>query len=438
MNPLSSLVNIVGLRALSNSLDFEIDGPYTPAPRKAKTVRKILNRDFMPLFFKFPMRFIIAVLFTATLVFTVSTAEAKYASYVIDAKTGKVHHAVNENTRNYPASLTKLMTLYLLFEAVEQKRLKFSTRLSVSRKAANRPASRLGLKPGQSIKVKDAVMALIIKSANDVASVVAEYLGGSERRFALIMTDKARKLGMSRTTFRNASGLPHRGQMSTAKDMATLTRSIIKRFPQYYHLFKRQAFTFQGRTYRPHNKVLKYYPGAEGMKTGYIRASGYNLITTVKRNNTRIIGVVFGGNTSRSRNRHMKKLLTAAFERTSPSIQITKAKPKRRQSYMARTKPSKTAARSKDRIWGIQVGAFYSHKPALNIARDVSQKYAKVLKGGKIKVMPLSKLRNRTLFRARIVGLDRRNAYRTCRLLKKPRKPCLELNLPASIEIASR
>ncbi|MBT4938218.1 MAG: D-alanyl-D-alanine carboxypeptidase, partial [Rhodospirillaceae bacterium] len=186
--------------------------------------------------------------------FLAGNAEAKYAAYVVDAKTGKVFHAVNENTRNYPASLTKLMTLYLLFEAVEKKRLNFSTRLAVSRKAANRPASRLGLKPGQSIRVKDAVMALIVKSANDVASVVAESVGGNEKRFALRMTDKARKLGMSRTTFRNASGLPHRGQMSTAKDMATLTRAIINRFPQYYHLFSRQAFTFEGRTYRTHNK----------------------------------------------------------------------------------------------------------------------------------------------------------------------------------------
>ncbi|MBT3990781.1 MAG: D-alanyl-D-alanine carboxypeptidase [Rhodospirillaceae bacterium] len=362
--------------------------------------------------------------------FLAGNAEAKYAAYVVDAKTGKVFHAVNENTRNYPASLTKLMTLYLLFEAVEKKRLNFSTRLAVSRKAANRPASRLGLKPGQSIRVKDAVMALIVKSANDVASVVAESVGGNEKRFALRMTDKARKLGMSRTTFRNASGLPHRGQMSTAKDMATLTRAIINRFPQYYHLFSRQAFTFEGRTYRTHNKVLKTFPGAEGMKTGYIRASGFNLITTAKRSGKRVIGVVFGGNTSRSRNRHMKTLLTRAFSKTTAPMQMAKiAKP-------ARSKESSTT--NKNRIWGIQVGAFYTHRPALNIATDISNKYASVLNGGKVKVMPLRKSRNRVLYRARILGLNRRNAYRTCRLLKKHRKPCLALNLPSNVEVASR
>ena len=378
----------------------------------------------------------------AAIAFAIPNAEAKYASYVVDSKTGKVFHAVNENTRNYPASLTKLMTLYLLFEAVEKKKFSFSTRLNVSRKAANRPASRLGLKPGQSIRVKDAVMALIVKSANDVASVVAESLGGSERRFALRMTDKARKLGMTRTTFRNASGLPHRGQMSTAKDMATLTKAIINRFPQYYHLFSRKAFSFQGRTYRTHNQVLKSFPGAEGMKTGYIRASGFNLITTAKRDGKRIIGVVFGGNTSRSRNRHMKKLLTNAFNEINPPKLIAKVKTKPRK-FRAKSqgKPKKHASSkvaSKDRIWGIQVGAFYSHRPAMKIARTISSKYAKVLKGGSIKVTPLHKSRNRTLYRARIVDLGRRNAYRTCRLLKKHRKPCLELSLPNNVEVASR
>jgi D-alanyl-D-alanine carboxypeptidase len=371
----------------------------------------------------------------AAITLMASDANAKYASLVIDAKTGKVFHAVNENTRNYPASLTKLMTLYLLFEAVERKQINFNTRLTVSRKAANRPASRLGLKPGQSIKVKDAVMAIIIKSANDVASVIAESIGGTERRFALLMTNKARKIGMSRTTFRNASGLPHRGQMSTAKDMATLTRALINRFPQYYNLFSRQAFTFQGRTYRTHNKVLKSFRGAEGMKTGYIRASGFNLITTAKRDGKRIIGVVFGGNTSRSRNRHMTKLLTNAFKKAAPPLLIARTNNQTRDKTVAKSR-SKIAA--KDRIWGIQVGAFYTRKPALTIARTISNKYAKVLKGGKVTVMPLRKSRNRVLYRARIVGLDRRNAYRTCRLLKKHRKPCLELNLPGDVEVASR
>lgn len=373
-----------------------------------------------------------AVAIAIALLATIPDAKAKYASIVIDAKTGKVHHSVNADTRNYPASLTKMMTLYLLFEAVDSKKLSFNSRLSVSRRAANRPASRLGLKRGQSISVKDAVMALIIKSANDVATVTAEALAGDERRFALIMTAKARKLGMSRTTFRNASGLPHRGQMSTARDMATLARVIRNKFPHYYHLFKRTTFTFQGRTYRTHNKVLKTYPGAEGMKTGYIRASGYNLVTSVKRKNNRLIGVIFGGNTSRSRDRHMVKLLDRTFKKVEQPMLMAQAETKK--------KPKRKVSKSKstNNIWGIQVGAFYSKRPAYKLATTITKKYASVLGQGKIKVMPLQKSRNRVLYRARILGIGKRTAYRACRLLKKNSRPCLELRLPGQVELASR
>ena len=178
-----------------------------------------------------------------TLVYNPSAGNAKYASIIIDSKSGQVRHSVNADTRNFPASLTKLMTLYLLFEAVKHKKLKMNSKMVVSHRAANQPASRLGLKPGQSIRVRDAIAALIIKSANDVATVVAEAIAGNERRFALLMTNKARKLGMSRTIFRNASGLSNRGQMSTAKDMALLTQTLINRFPQYYHLFSKKKFT---------------------------------------------------------------------------------------------------------------------------------------------------------------------------------------------------
>ena len=382
----------------------------------------------------FKSKIILTIIFSAVLIFTAQMTNAKYASLVIDSKTGELLHAVNENTRNYPASLTKLMTLYLLFEALEQKRFGLSTRLKVSRKAANRPASRLGLKPGQSIKVKDAIVAIIVKSANDVATVIAESIGKDERRFALLMTAKARKLGMSRTTFRNASGLPHRGQMSTAKDMAVLTRAIIEDFPKYYHLFSRETFTFNGRTYRTHNKVLKTFRGAEGMKTGYIRASGYNLITTAKRNGRRIIGVVFGGNTSRARNYHMKKLLSRAFKKEKTNRSQTVHKTRKNIRIIKKNK----LALNKKRIWGVQVGAFYNRKPAMRLAKTISNKYSKLLYGGYIKVMPLKKSRNRILYRARIIGIAKGSAYKTCRLLKRYRKPCLEINLPPNTEMASR
>ena len=181
-------------------------------------------------------------------------------------KTGKVRHSINANTRNFPASLTKVMTLYLLFEAIDRKKLTFDSQLKVSRRAALQPASKLGLKPGQTIKVRDAAAALIVRSANDVATVVAEALSGSERKFALRMTQKARQIGMSRTTFRNASGLPHRGQMSTATDMAVLTREMITSFPQHYHMFSKTSLLIGGAAtavtiscYRliPEQRVLK-------------------------------------------------------------------------------------------------------------------------------------------------------------------------------------
>ncbi len=351
-----------------------------------------------------------------------SYAETKYASMVVDAKTGFVFSAINQNTRNYPASLTKLMTLYLLFEHIEKGKLTLDSRLKVSRKAANRPASKLGLRKGQSLTVKDAILAIVVKSANDVATVIAESVGGNERRFALLMTSKAREIGMSRTTFRNASGLPHRGQMSTAKDMARLTRSIINDFPGYYHFFSKRSFKFQGRVYRSHNKLLKTFSGAEGMKTGYIRASGYNLITTAKRNGTRVIGVVFGGNTSRSRNRHMNTLLTRAFKKDSKKIKrkvTTKLNHKRHIKVL-------------DKIWGVQVGAFYSRAPAEKISKNIKKKYRMLFEGGEIVIMPLKKSRKRVLYRARILGIKRFNAFKACKVLKQHQKPCMEVELASS------
>jgi D-alanyl-D-alanine carboxypeptidase len=381
----------------------------------------------------------IASFIALTIILASTNADAKYASFVIDAKTGQVLHAINENTRNYPASLTKLMTLYLLFEALETKKLTMKSRLKVSRRAANRPASKLGLRPGQTIKVKDAMMAIIVKSANDVASVVAENIAGNEQRFALLMTNKARKLSMRRTTFRNASGLPHRGQLSTAKDMATLAHAIINHFPQYYIFFSQRYFKYENRTYKSHNKILKSFPGAEGMKTGYIRASGYNLVTTAKQNGKRIIGVVFGGKSSRSRNGHMKKLLTRAFKRPNSQKRIASAyRVTRKYKQHKAARALSSVITKKNRVWGIQVGAFYTKKPALSIAHKISKKYNNILNGGQIKVMPLHKSRNRILFRARIVGIKKRDAYRTCRLLRKNRQPCLELDLPTTLEIASR
>jgi len=245
-------------------------------------------------------------------------AEAKFASLVMDAKTGVVLEEYNADALNYPASLTKMMTLYLTFEALKAGRLKTAQRLGVSPVAAAQRPSRIDLVPGQTVTVEEAILAVAVKSANDAAVVLAEALAGSEPRFAQIMTQKAREIGMSTTTFRNASGLPNPGQVTTARDMATLARALIRDYPQYYHYFSVREFDYDGTTIPTHNHLLVRYEGADGIKTGYIHASGYNLVTSAVRNGRRLIGVVLGGRTSGMRDHSMMRLLDVAFYRTAP------------------------------------------------------------------------------------------------------------------------
>ncbi|MDP6173582.1 MAG: D-alanyl-D-alanine carboxypeptidase family protein [Rhodospirillales bacterium] len=364
---------------------------------------------------------------------------AKFASLIVDAETGKVHHAVNADTRNFPASLAKMMTLYLLFEKLKNKELTLNTRFHVSRRAARQPASRLGLKPGQTISIAEVIPSLVIKSANDVASVVADALAGGERPFALHMTARARQLGMRRTTFRNASGLPHRGQMSTARDMATLAGALTRDFPQYYHYFAQRSFRFAGQTYRTHNNLLKNYDGTEGLKTGYIRVSGFNLVATVQRGGHRLIGVIFGGNTARARDRLMTRLLDKAFNTLREPL-IASAPPPARKAKTQKNRaqpPSRKTSRPGIPIWGIQVGAYYSRAPAFDMAREVKRKHSQLLSDGRIFIKPLKRSRSRVIFRARIVGLARRHAFRACRLLKRARQPCMTLRVRDSFEVAA-
>ncbi|MTI44192.1 D-alanyl-D-alanine carboxypeptidase [Roseibium hamelinense] len=246
-----------------------------------------------------------------------ASANPKFAGIVVDAKTGKTLYASSADAYRYPASLTKIMTLYLVFEELEAGRLTLDSRFKVSKYAAGRPPSKIGLKPGSTIKVKDAVLALVTKSANDVATVVAENIGGSEAGFARRMTRTARQLGMSKTTFKNPHGLPNSGQRTTARDMATLGRAVQERFPQYYKYFNTRVYTYKGRRYGNHNKLLGRVKGVDGIKTGYIRASGFNLVTSVKRDNRHIVAVVMGGRTGASRNAFMTKLIGEHLRKAS-------------------------------------------------------------------------------------------------------------------------
>ena len=373
-------------------------------------------------------------------------ADAKYASIVVDADTGAVRHEVNADDRNFPASLTKLMTLYLLFEAVESKRIGWNTAFTASRQAALQPATRIGLAPGDKITAKEAAMALIIHSANDIATIVAEELGGTEEKFALQMTAKARKLGMTRTTFRNASGLPHNGQQSTARDMAILAQAIMDRFPQHYQMFSETSFTYAGRVYKTHNRVLLNYEGADGLKTGFTHASGFNLVTSAVRDNHRLIGVVFGSNTSKGRDQHMQNLLDEAYAgvRKGGPLMVKNTGPAPRMpavsiaSVITEIDNSEPTGVDGDKgDWGIQVGAFQSKEPARTAARQVVQKYPKLLDGAQVVVAPLlQKSKGKTLYRARIMGLEKDTAYRACKLLKRAKQVCMELKEAAPQEVA--
>lgn len=260
-----------------------------------------------------------------------ATAKPKFAAITIDAKTGKVLFSRNADSRRYPASLTKVMTLYIVFQEMKAGRIKKNTRLLVSKHASKQQPSKLGLKAGSWITVDNAIKALVTKSANDVAVVVAESIGGSQKAFARRMTRTAKQLGMTRTRFRNASGLPDRSQVTTARDMATLGLRIQRDFPQYYSYFKIRKFVYKGRTYYTHNKLLGRYKGTDGIKTGYIRASGFNLTSSVKRNGRHLIGVVMGAKSGRSRNKYMQNMLTKAFKRVpkrnSRALALTAGRP---------------------------------------------------------------------------------------------------------------
>jgi D-alanyl-D-alanine carboxypeptidase len=248
-----------------------------------------------------------------------------YADIMIDDNSGQVLHETDPDAPRHPASLTKVMTLYLLFGELEAGRIKLDYDLAVSARASSQNPTKLGLRAGQTLKFEDAIKGLVTKSANDAAVVVAEALGGSEEDFAEMMTRKARALGMSGTTYVNASGLPAEEQITTARDQALLGRAIRQRFPQYFTYFSLPAFAYRGRFMSNHNSLLRTVEGVDGIKTGYTEASGYNLISSTKRGERRVIGVILGERSNGARDVHMRKLIEecitqASTARTAPAI----------------------------------------------------------------------------------------------------------------------
>ncbi len=412
---------------------------------------------------------------------THASANTKYASIVIDADTGQVLRQRSADKKLYPASLTKMMTLYMAFDAIEQGRFTLDSSLAVSRTASNEPASKLGLRRGSTITMRDALQACATKSANDAATVLAEALGGSKEQFAKMMTRKARELGMRQTTFKNPHGLTARGQKSTARDMAILGRRLFSDFPEHYSMFERKRFKFGGRNYRATNKLLGKYRGADGIKTGYTRASGYNLVASAERDGRRVIGVVFGGKSGASRNRHMRKILDEGFAKLpkqpalliarSETLAVTpvpRAKPSRDEGAVAEARPKPVilaeagpveapaaiaairnqsdpwvvangllalqrmivpqaeAAPASMGDWAVQIGAYRN----LRQAEDILEK-AKALQSPQLsRAAPVVNRRNaggRPIYRARFQGLAKGQAENACRSLSRRGIACFAI-----------
>src|SRR3984957_15021237 len=276
---------------------------------------------------------------TAAVAFTTDTAEARhrhsnhhvrhyhseshedyspaFSSIIVDGNSGATLTSTNPDASRHPASLTKIMTLYLLFERLDAGKMKLDTEMEVSEHASEQAPTKLGLRPGQTITVEDAIKGLVTRSANDAAVVIAEAIGGDEDDFAKLMTRKARALGMTRTVYVNASGLPADEQNTTARDQAILARALQDRFPKYYRYFATEAFNFHGRTIHGHNHLLGSVEGVDGIKTGYTRASGFNLITNLRRGNRHLVGVVMGGRSGGSRDAIMRSLLAENLEKAA-------------------------------------------------------------------------------------------------------------------------
>ncbi|MCA3565279.1 MAG: D-alanyl-D-alanine carboxypeptidase [Methylocystis sp.] len=301
---------------------------------------------------------IIGVLAAITLAATADPAEARkrrggyappYASIVVDVNTGRVLQAANPDAPRFPASVTKVMTLYLLFEQIERGKLRLDSALPVSSFAARQAPSKIGFDPGETIEVEEAIKALVTKSANDVAVVVAEAIGGDQDTFAAMMTRKARALGMSNTTFRNASGLPDPQQVTTARDLTILGRSIHDHFPKYWRYFQTRSFKYAGRSYRNHNRLLGRIEGVDGIKTGYTRASGFNLLTSARYGNRHVMAVVLGGRSGGIRDAQMAALVERHIEsasaggRTAPVIAQARPEEPVRVASAATTVPAAPA-----------------------------------------------------------------------------------------------
>ena len=340
---------------------------------------------------------------------------AKKAAIVVDFETNEVLFEKNADTKNYPASLTKIMTLYIIFDYIKKGKLNFDDEMIVSSTAASRSPSKLYLEQGSTIKVRDAVNALIIKSANDVATVVSEKISGSEREFGKLMTKYARDLGMNSTTFKNASGLPNRAQLTTARDIYKLSNAMIKNFPEEYKLFSNTSFKWKGKVYKTHNKLMLKYDGADGIKTGYIKASGFQLAFSAVRDNKRVIGVYFGGDTGKQRNDRLEFYMNNAFKKLNIENKVdTKI------VDLKNTKKNITINKEK---YSIVVGTFKYKNNAEKQIKLIKNKYPKTTNNKKSMVVFIE-ITGKKLYESRFTNFSKKDAYQACRRLAKYGRDC--------------
>lgn len=383
-------------------------------------------------------------------------AYAGYAHFVVDMNTGKVLSSENADVINHPASLTKMMTLYLTFEALHDGRLSWDQPVIMTKNGANTIPTKLGVPAGKTFTVREAVLGMIVKSANDAAEAMGDQLAGSEAKFGDVMTRKARQLGMSRTTFRNGSGLPDGRQVTTARDMATLAIALMRDYPKEYALFAERSFMFRGRKITGHNNLMYRYKGMDGIKTGYTNASGFNLVSAVNDNGRHVVGVVLGGKTARSRDARMASLLDATVPTASVrnGTAIARASTKTDFDLPQTNIPLPISAHRADAIevasisdeitnsisasvakpaesergrWEIQIAASDSEAAAQRLLAkaqsDVLTKYGEI--------SPYTqriKASSATLYRARFAGFNSRSsAASACQALKSNSYSCLVL-----------
>ena len=372
----------------------------------------------------------------------VSASARVHASILVDAQSGEILESHNADQQCYPASLVKLMTLYITFQQLSSGKMTLQQKLRVSSHAAAQPPTKLGLRSGQRISVKSAILAITTRSANDVAVVLAEGIAGTESKFARLMNQMADRLGLEHTTFYNASGLPNRRQRTTARDMAKLALAILHDYAPYYHFFQAKSFVFRGRTIRGHDHLLGRYGGVDGMKTGYTRASGYNIVTSAVRHDRRLLGVVIGGSSARTRDRQMMALLNRGFSRLRAKTLMADSQEEAGADDVVSKYLEASGETTEDDLtsrsrpgWIVQIGGNFRNPRQVRRALKSAVRTAPGrLEGTRPLVVRLSSGR----YRARFSDMSETTARATCRVLREKKFTCRVLQVRSSrIALAS-